>query len=184
MTDLVRLRPGLPSDAVPIAALATQVFLDTYATQGVRPDLAREAFEQYSESAFARRFMETTRRFIVAENDGALVGFAEILCSGTQSPAPSTLGAELVRLYVQPRAQRRGVGRLLLSEGESLATANRLPCLWLTVWEGNANAIAFYRRMGYAEVGTTTYSFQGHTYGNRVFAKALVTGSHGSRVEG
>ena len=35
------------------------------------------------------------------------------------------------------------------------------------------NALAFYPKMGYADVGATTYSFGGNTYGNRVFAKRL-----------
>ena len=46
--DVLRGRVAQPTDAVCIAALATQVFLDTYATDGLRPDLAREAFAVYS----------------------------------------------------------------------------------------------------------------------------------------
>ena len=34
-------------------------------------------------------------------------------------------------------------------------------------------ALAFYRRMGYADVGATTYSIEGNTYGNCVLAKQL-----------
>jgi hypothetical protein len=37
------LRHASADDAGTVAALATQVFLDTYATEGVRPDLARES---------------------------------------------------------------------------------------------------------------------------------------------
>ncbi len=36
------LRTGVPDDALCIGVLATQVFLDTYATSGIRPDLAYE----------------------------------------------------------------------------------------------------------------------------------------------
>lgn len=173
MSGQLRVRQGSQSDAVTIAALATQVFLDTYATHGVRPDLAREVFQEYSEQAFTVRFAEVSCKFIVAERDDALVGFAEIHCSNVQCPAGDVRGAELVRLYVQPRAQRGGVGGLLISESEALVAARSLSSLWLTVWEGNANALAFYRHIGYADVGVTTYSFQGHTYGNRVLAKQL-----------
>lgn len=173
MSGQVRVRLGIQSDAVTIAALATHVFLDTYATHGVRPDLAREAFHEYSEQAFAARFAQPSRKFIIAESGDGMIGFAEILCSDLPCPAGRFSGAELVRLYVQPRAQRGGFGRLLISQGESLVVAHSLPCLWLTVWEGNADALAFYRHLSYAEVGETTYTFQGHTYGNRVFAKTL-----------
>ena len=48
--------------------------------------------------------------------------------------------------------------------------------VWLTAWEGNTGALAFYRRMGYADVGSTGYSLQGNTYGNRVLGKQLSAG--------
>lgn len=173
MNESINIRPGSARDAISVAALATQVFLDTYATEGVRPDLAREAFREYSEQAFSRRFAQAGREFVIASQAEAVLGFAEVLLSPGRSPVAGLAGAELVRLYVQPRTQRAGIGRALLRRAEQLARSVPLPSLWLTVWDGNANALAFYRRMGYADVGPTTYSFEGNTYGNRVFAKRL-----------
>lgn len=173
MSERIELRAGLTGDAPTIAALATQVFLDTYATVGVRPDLAHEAFHEYSVQAFAARLAEGRRKFVVAARGAALVGFVEVLCAGRASPGGAVVGAELVRLYIQPRSQRAGLGRLLIREAEQLALLASPSALWLTAWEGNADALAFYRRMGYADVGATTYSFGGNTYGNRVLAMQL-----------
>lgn len=167
------LRAASPSDTVTIAALSVQVFLDTYATQGVGPDLAREAFTEYSAEAFARRLDEPDRAFILAEAGAGLLGYAEVLLLPLIAPAAQWSGAELVRLYVQPAAQRLGIGRALLENTAQAVLAANIPAVWLTVWDGNDNARAFYARMGYADVGATTYSLQGHTYANRVFAKQL-----------
>ncbi len=169
----VDYRDGTPGDAAVIAALATQVFLDTYATEGVRPDLAIEAFEQYSAERFSGRLAEPGRRFLLAENGTGLLGFAELLLGETPAPVAGLAGCELVRLYVQPRAQRMGIGHALLRAAERVAADRSSRAVWLAVWEGNADAIAFYRREGYAEAGATSYTFQGHTYGNRVYRKAL-----------
>lgn len=171
MTESIHLRPATPGDATTIAALATQVFLDTYTTHGVRPDLAREAFHHYSPAAFESRLAEAQRRFILAEEGDGLAGFAEVLCVSRAAPAGGMVGAELVRLYVQPAYQGAGLGRKLIREAERLAAESAAPCLWLTAWDGNLNAIAFYSRMGYEDVGETTYSFEGNTYGNRVLAR-------------
>ena len=51
-------RHACAGDAVTLSALSIQVFLDTYATDEVRPDLAREAHEEYSVTAFERRIAE------------------------------------------------------------------------------------------------------------------------------
>jgi diamine N-acetyltransferase len=160
-------------DAITISALSIQVFLDTYATEGIRPDLALEAHAEYSVDAFAQRLAQPHRRFMLAEKGDGLLGFAEVLLTSVPSPAQGFAGAELVRLYVQPAAQRMGVGRALLARAEQLVRAENTACVWLTAWEGNDNARAFYARVGYADVGATTYSFQGQTYPNRVFAKRL-----------
>ncbi|MFN3305009.1 MAG: hypothetical protein ACK44A_15010, partial [Roseateles sp.] len=61
------LRPARPDDVTAIAALAIQVFLDTYASAGIRPDLAREALRDYGVDAFAPRLREPRRRFLLAE---------------------------------------------------------------------------------------------------------------------
>ena len=56
-------------DALCIGVLATQVFLDTYATSGIRAGIAREVTELMSTSAIATLLAEPNRRFIVAELD-------------------------------------------------------------------------------------------------------------------
>ncbi|HVE53812.1 MAG TPA: GNAT family N-acetyltransferase [Ramlibacter sp.] len=170
------LRPGRPGDAVTVAALAVQVFLDTYATEGVRPDLAREAFRGYSESAFLQRLSAPGRSFVLAETDAALVGFVELDCSASPGPVQGLAGAELVCLYVQPQAQRAGVGSALLREAEAMAQRAGASSLWLSAWEGNARALAFYARAGYDDVGASEYTFEGRAYANRVFAKRIVPG--------
>jgi ribosomal protein S18 acetylase RimI-like enzyme len=169
----LRLRPAAPDDAVTVAALAVQVFLDTYATEGVRPDLAREAFVEYSAEAFAARLCEPARAFLLAEWGSGLVGFAEVLLVALRAPAGALAGAELVRLYVQPAFQGRSVGRDLLQAAELAAATRGLPALWLTAWEGNNRASRFYAANGYEDIGATTYEFQGNTYANRVFARRL-----------
>ena len=64
----VAFRPGLPADALCVGVLAMQVFLDTYATAGIRPDLAFEVTSVCSPEAFSRRLEDPARRFVLAEN--------------------------------------------------------------------------------------------------------------------
>lgn len=82
--------------------------------------------------------------FLVAERRGAIVGtlYARAACNGSVS---------LERLYVLPQAQGSGIGRRLYD-----AMRARFPAaksIRLEVEPRNAPAIAFYRRIGFAEVG-------------------------------
>ncbi|CAN5164519.1 GNAT family N-acetyltransferase [soil metagenome] len=168
-----RFRDATPEDSLSIAALSVQVFLDTYATDGIRPDLAREAFSNYSVQAFVGRFAEPDRRFIVSEHQTGLLGFAEMILAPAPAPTGHVIGAELVRLYVQPQCHGMGIGRRLLQRAESMAADQGLPHIWLTAWDGNQRACGFYKAVGYADVGASIYTSEGNSYGNRVFVKQL-----------
>jgi diamine N-acetyltransferase len=169
VTTTASIRLGAPADAETVAALAIQVFLDTYATDGVRPDLANEAFVEYGQSVFAQRMAQEGRVFYLAEQGSGLVGFAEVLREHAESPIRNIGGSELVRLYVQPQAQGAGVGRALLKSAEGCARAARTTGLWLSAWEHNTRALSFYRRQGYRDVGHAPYVIQGRSFVNRIF---------------
>jgi len=165
-------RRGFPKDAICIATLATQVFLDTYAIEGIRPDIAREALLNYSPDAFSDRLSDNTTTFVLAEIAEHLVGFAEITSERPCCIAGNSNSTELVRLYVQRPFQRLGIGRRLLGEAERIAKQAPSTSLWFTVWAGNDNAMGFYRSQGYSDIGASTYQIEGQEYENRVFVNA------------
>jgi ribosomal protein S18 acetylase RimI-like enzyme len=169
----MQLRRAEAADALCLGALATQVFLDTYATEGIRRDLAREAINGYSPESFARLLSEANREFHLAEEDGALVGFVEIAFGRPCPVEVERPSSEVARLYVQQPFQRRGVGAALLRRAEALAAEAQCRTLWLTSWVGNSRALAFYRAMGYEDVGRTDHVIEGQAYENRVMAKPL-----------
>ena len=170
----ITCRMAVQGDALCLSVLATQVFLDTYATQGIRPAIAREARHYLSEEAFAALLADPRRGFLVAERADHLLGFAQ-LTHGQTHPLlpPGAQAAELSRLYVQRPFLGRGIGKELLARAETLAAAEGAEILWLTAWTGNAHALRFYEAQGYQDVGGSVYTFEGDSYETRVFLKRL-----------
>ena len=152
-----------------------QVFLDTYATEGVRPELASEAFAEYGREVFAQRLGHEGKTFYLAEFGSGLVGFAEVLRHNATSPIPGVSGAELVRLYVQPQAQGSGIGRELLQCAERCAIEAGSAGIWLSAWEYNTRALAFYKRQRYKDVGYAQYVIQGQSFGNRILFRSAAS---------
>jgi hypothetical protein len=64
-----------PDDTLVLGALATQVFLDTYATDGIRPALVREVQQSFGPDAMARLLARPAGGLLVAECQGHLLGF-------------------------------------------------------------------------------------------------------------
>lgn len=161
-----------PADTSILSTLATQVFLDTYATHGINDSLAREVATAYSAEVFEHRLRDTDVELLLATSGGYTAGFVDIAFA-TRCPVPGVRGAEVFRLYVQRPFLRRGLGRSLMVRAEASARARGLETLWLTAWAGNHGALAFYQSLGFRDIGATEYVIDGVGHENRVLCKTL-----------
>ena len=169
----VMLRPAVGADALCLSVLAMQVFLDTYAPEGIRPAIARQVLAGYSEAIFLEAVASPDARICVAERAGHLIGFAHVTLRASHELAPAGTQAELLRLYVQEPFTALGVGSRLLTQSERMAASDKADLLWLTPWVHNHRAIGFYLKRGYQDHGLTHFVFEGEAHENRVFAKQL-----------
>ncbi len=80
--------------------------------------------------------------FFVALQDGAVTGTAGVIPVGDGV-------LELRKLYLRPKARRRGVGQALLDACTTFARAQRARMLVLDTREDMPAAIAFYERNGF-----------------------------------
>ena len=169
------LRRAASGDALCLSVLAMQVFLDTYATRGIRPQLAREVLGSYSESLFTKAIADGGARLLVAEHEKHMIGFAQLTLQAIHELAPPGKQAELLRLYVQEPFTGVKVGTALLRGAEALGASAGASVLWLTPWVHNHRARAFYASQGYADHGLTYFEFESESHENRVLAKRIGT---------
>ncbi len=169
----ILLRPAQADDALCLSVLAMQVFLDTYATEGIRPSLAREVLSSYAAASFSAAIQHSAARLWVAERQGHLVGFAQLTLGESHALAPAGTQAELLRLYVQEPFTGQHIGSRLLAAAETLAAQGGASVLWLTPWVHNHRALGFYRQRGYQDFGLTPFIFEGERHDNRLVAKWL-----------
>ena len=79
------LRPAQAEDALCLAVLAQQVYLDTYATEGIRPAIARDVLAQFSQPVFAALIQRDDVLLDVAERQGHLIGFGQTHVGATHA---------------------------------------------------------------------------------------------------
>ena len=174
MIEGVQVRLGESGDAVCISGLAMQVFLQTYATEGIRASLVYEMHDGLAVDKIRALLARSDTVFLLAEKAGHLLAFAQITIDGTPPSGVELKSAELNRLYVQERFTGYRIGRILLERAEQVALRKGASAMWLTAWMGNERALLFYPRMGYKEAGTTQFTFGKESYENQVFMKRLV----------
>jgi GNAT superfamily N-acetyltransferase len=103
-----------------------------------------EAFLDACRSELTIRASELkTSELRVAEQDGAVIGVAQITLDGET--------ADLQKLFVEPAAIGLGVGKLLFAWARG--TAQELGARRLTI-ESDPGAVGFYKKMGAIECGS------------------------------
>jgi len=160
-------------DALNFTALSLQVWLDTYATEGLRDELSRFVLREFTVETSERTITDAEQRVLVVEMNGHLVGYIQARRRSAIHLVESTEQAEIFRVYVQEPFTRRGIGRAMMTEMEKLLCDDGAEVVWLTAWVGNMRARAFYPQTGYTDIGSVDWVEEGESYENRVFMKRL-----------
>lgn len=154
----VLLRRAGPADADALGQAHVAAWREAYA--GLIPDEVLAALNPQQRAAMWRNAMaqETTVR--LAERCDAIVGFAS--CNAQLDPSLPFSG-EIQAIYVLRTAQRRGVGRSLMSAmaRDLLARGHGSALLW--VMEDNAPARQFYEALGGQAVARRQQQRQGYS---------------------
>ncbi|KZN62402.1 hypothetical protein N473_19305 [Pseudoalteromonas luteoviolacea CPMOR-1] len=156
------IREAQLQDTRSLAALALQVWLTTYTTDGMRDDYADFALSHFTDEYFEALIQSDEYGVLVCLNDTAVIGFSVVnLVSQYQD---KHYGFEVEKLYVHTHFQGQGIGKQLLDAISQRWGAQ----FWLYTWVENASN-HFYQRLGFKQVGELTFDFSGTVIRNNVY---------------
>lgn len=156
------IREAQESDAINLAALSIQVWLHTYARQGIRRELSEFVITSFTDDYFKTIINETSHRILVYTQEDHLVGYVMVNLESLWKDASN--GYEIDKLYVQEHFQRKGIGRCLLLEAKKRYGQP----FWLSTWSKNENGIGFYKHFGFIDIGHTYFKLDNELHENRV----------------
>ena len=148
------IRRATPGDAMALAALARDTFVETFGHLYRPEDLAAFLENSQSVAAYSRLLQDPRVAVWVAEDaDGTLVGFLNAGPCKLPLPEPQPGAGEIRQLYLRSSVQGGGLGTRLLVLGlEWLAAQGHFP-LYVGVWSGNSGAQRLYGRFGFEKIG-------------------------------
>ena len=153
----VAIRRAVPSDAAELAALGARTFSDAFGADNTPEDLKAHLSTSYGIRQQTEELANPDMVTLVAEHGGALVAFAQV----RRGPAPACVDSEspveLWRFYVDRSWHGRGVAQRLMAASLDATRELAGRTLWLSVWERNPRAIAFYEKTGFRNVGTKDF---------------------------
>jgi ribosomal protein S18 acetylase RimI-like enzyme len=153
----VTTRRATSADADLLAELGARTFSDTFAQDNTPEDMAEYLTASFSPQILAARLADSANSFLIAEIENVPAGYAQLALTTPPLEIGGHKPIEIERIYSDKAWLGRGVGAALMSA--CLQRAADLGCdtIWLGVWQQNPRAIAFYKKWGFAVVGTQTF---------------------------
>jgi diamine N-acetyltransferase len=155
------IRRATRDDAKELSLLAERTFKDAFRDMNTPENLALHCRTSYSEALQAEEISDPNMVTLLCEEGGTLVGFAQLRWGRTPSCVVADTPGEIQRLYVVSDRHGKGVARALMDACIDEMRARRSDVVWLGVWERNPRAIAFYRKVGFVEVGEHVFPLGG-----------------------
>ena len=157
-----------------LCAMAQQCFVETFAHQYQAEDLAAFLAESYgSDGALLRDLADPAYDWRVASEGGRIVAYVKVGPVGVPAPDPLPNALELRQLYVLKPWQGAGVAAELTQWAIETARERGAPELYLSVFDHNHRAKAFYTRFGFADVGRCEFKVGNQIDEDRMWRRSL-----------
>lgn len=170
----LRVRRATLDDAAPLAAFATRAFIETFGDDNDPEDLRDYIESMYGPAQQSGEIRdENFATWLAEDGGGALIGYAQLCRKRVPPCVKSERPVEIYRFYVARRAHGTGVAQALMSTAFAQARDWGADVVWLGVWEHNPRAMAFYRKFGFADVGTIDFFVGPDRQTDRVYVLPL-----------
>ena len=170
---LTTIRHAVPGDAAALADFAARTFRDAFEAANTPEDMALYLASSYGPDLQSAEIRSGGIVTLLAEGETRLAGYSQL----REGSPPDCVGGprpiELWRFYVDRAWQGRGVAQELMAATIGAAATRGAGTVWLSVWERNHRAQAFYRKIGFEDRGEKAFVLGTDRQTDRVMALAL-----------
>ncbi|HEY1730287.1 MAG TPA: GNAT family N-acetyltransferase [Terriglobales bacterium] len=173
--DGIALRQCTVDHASTLALIGAATFLEAFAGTLDGASIVAHCHKQHAADVYTKYLShpETRAELAVAEPGEAPVGYSLLTAPDLPLPDLNADDIELKRIYLLSRFQGNGRGNALMEGALRAARAMGKKRILLGVYARNAKALAFYRKHGFAQVGTRTFQVGASVFHDLVLGRAL-----------
>jgi ribosomal protein S18 acetylase RimI-like enzyme len=170
---LTTIRSAGADDAGALADFAARTFRETFEADNDPGNMGLYLEASYGPAVQAAELRDPAIATLLAEEEGRLAAYAQL----REGEAPKCVAGpspiEIWRFYVDRAWQGRGVAQALMMTTLETAMARGARTVWLSVWERNLRAQAFYRKCGFVDRGAREFVLGRDRQTDRVMARGL-----------
>jgi diamine N-acetyltransferase len=172
--DAVHIRRGVPEDASTLAALAAKTFAEAFAASNHPEDLQAHLESSYGLAQQSRELSDPNEITLLVFANETLIAFAQVRRKVPPACVTQENPIEVHRFYVDQQAHGKGVAQALMAAVKSAAKDFDAKHLWLSAWERNPRAVAFYAKVGFEIVGNADFVVGSDVQTDHIMVAALL----------
>jgi ribosomal protein S18 acetylase RimI-like enzyme len=141
------------SDLNLLRDIAIRTFLESFANQNSEEDMELYIEHNLSLTKLEKELTDELSIFYIANVKADLVAYLKLNVDTARNITKEADSLEIERIYVLNEYKGQGIGKQLLEKAAEMAEKANLNIIWLGVWEKNTEAISFYKKHGFKEIG-------------------------------
>ncbi|MBY0573369.1 MAG: GNAT family N-acetyltransferase [Undibacterium sp.] len=169
-----QIRRATADDAAALAQLARRTFVESYASLCDEQAMRNHCDRHFGEAQQRAEILDPHYVVLLLYVGEELVGLAQVVRRTLPACLTQTNAIALQRYYLLQTWQGKGLGQALLNAVIEAALSLGGVYLWLSVWEKNPRAIAYYLKAGFACMGETGYLFDDEMQTDLVMLKQII----------
>ncbi|HEX8405093.1 MAG TPA: GNAT family N-acetyltransferase [Duganella sp.] len=171
----VGIRAGVSGDEQALSAVGKASFLEAFAGILDGANIIAHCEREHAPAVYRNWLADGAMRVWLAEASPgrAPIGYLVLAPAKLPIAEPRADDLEIKRIYLLHRFQGQSVGKRLMAAAVADARARGAGRLLLGVYAANHDALAFYRRCGFGQIGQRTFRVGDTDYDDVIFALDL-----------
>ena len=169
----ISIRTAGPVDAELLVELGRSSFIEAFAEVTAPQDMAEHLRTAFKIEDITEQLNSDKSLFIILELDSLPAGYAYLHPENPPDCVKTPNPVQLVRFYLRKDYYGRNVGNTLMKACLELARSRGFESVWLSTWELNHRANAFYKKWEFENVGEATFKVGSDIQNDFIFAKRI-----------
>ncbi|MFD1953457.1 GNAT family N-acetyltransferase [Paenibacillus thailandensis] len=140
-----------------LQTISIETFSDTFKDQNSPENMKAYLDKAFNAKQLEKELSNISSEFYFIFVNEEIAGYLKVNMNDAQSEKMGDESLEIERIYIRNKFQGKGLGKNLFDKAMEIAIKQNKRMIWLGVWEKNAKAIAFYKKLGFVQKGAHSF---------------------------
>ena len=167
------IREARPKDAELLVELGKRAFREAFDTQTSPEDMAAYLDTSFSLDDIKTQLNNKDSLYLVVDLQTEPVGYAYLFPTQPHASIKDPMAIQLIRFYLLKKCYGLGVGNTLMQSCLAESRARGYGTVWLSSWELNGRANAFYKKWHFKIVGRQKFVVGSDVQNDLIFMRGF-----------